>query len=444
MKDLTEGKVGKQIVAFAMPMLLGNLFQQLYNVIDSVIVGQYIGNEALAAVGASFPIIFLMISLSNGIASGISIVISQYFGAKDIKNVRKAIDTMYIFMIVASVIMTFAGIYLGRMVFRITELPEEVMPGAVLYLNIFMGGYILFFGFHGTAAILRGLGDSKTPLYFMIFSTVLNIGLDLLLVLVFGMGIEGVAIASVISMGLAFLATVIYLNSKHELLRIRSIRLQFDRDILRKSIRIGLPSGVQQMIVALGMIFMFWIVNQFGTTTIAAFSIASRIDSMASTPAMMFAAALATFVGQNVGAGKLDRVKKGMQTTMIWTGSISVFVSLVVILFGRQIMQLFTPDPAVIESGVSYLVIVCSFYIFFSTMFTFNGVLRGAGDTIIPMFITFFSLWVVRLPLSWYLSNNIGEHGIWWGIPIAWFCGMILAWVYYSTGHWKKKSVFHR
>lgn len=441
MKDLTEGKESSLILKFAMPMLLGNVFQQLYNVVDSIVVGQFIGKEALAAVGASFPIIFAFLSLLIGIATGSTIVIAQYFGAKDIEKVKRTINTLFVFLIIASIIVSIVSIYFSEDLFRLLKLPEEIMPQAKLYFNIFMGGIIVSFGFNGISAILRGLGDSKTPLYFMIIATLVNIVLDLLFVLVFKWGIAGVAIATVFAQGGAFVTAVIYLNRTHKIIRFSFKELTFDWQIFYKSLRIGLPTGIQQTFVALGMMALVSIVNRFGTNVIAAFSVATRIDSLASMPAMNFSAALSSFVGQNIGAGKIDRVKAGFVATLKMSSIISVLVSAIVLLFGDYIVRLFTTDPEVIRIGKDYLVIVGAFYIVFSSMFVIAGVMRGAGDTLIPMFISLIALWIIRIPAAWILSKRFGEIGIWWAIPVGWCIGLSLSYIYYKTGNWKKKTV---
>ncbi len=441
MKDLTEGKESSLILKFAMPMLLGNVFQQLYNVVDSIVVGQFIGKEALAAVGASFPIIFAFLSLLIGIATGSTIVIAQYFGAKDIEKVKRTINTLFVFLIIASIIVSIVSIYFSEDLFRLLKLPEEIMPQAKLYFNIFMGGIIVSFGFNGISAILRGLGDSKTPLYFMIIATLVNIVLDLLFVLVFKWGIAGVAIATVFAQGGAFVTAVIYLNRTHKIIRFSFKELAFDWQIFYKSLRIGLPTGIQQTFVALGMMALVSIVNRFGTNVIAAFSVATRIDSLASMPAMNFSAALSSFVGQNIGAGKIDRVKAGFVATLKMSSIISVLVSAIVLLFGDYIVRLFTTDPEVIRIGKDYLVIVGAFYIVFSSMFVIAGVMRGAGDTLIPMFISLIALWIIRIPAAWILSKRLGEIGIWWAIPVGWCIGLSLSYIYYKTGNWKKKTV---
>ena len=441
MKDLTEGNAARLIFNFTIPMLLGNLFQQSYHFINTIIVGNFLGKEALAAVGASLPIIFTLISLVIGISIGGTIIISQYFGAKDFKRVKLACDTTFIFFLISSIIITLAGILSSESLFRLIRLPEEIIPQASIYLKIYFCGLILFFGFNGTSAILRGLGDSKTPLYFLIISTFTNIGLDLLFILVFKWGIAGAAWATVISQGGAFISLAIYLNRRHEIIKFNILKFKFDKSIFIDSLRIGLPTGIQQTFINLGMLALMGIVSRFGTNVIAAYSVAGRIDSLAVLPAMNFGAALATFVGQNLGAGKPERVKSGLMATLVMSCSISLIVTLVNVLFSKQLIGLFTKDAEVIRIGSQYLLIVCSFYVPFTAMFKVNGVLRGAGDTFIPMFISLISLWVVRVPLAWIFSSRIGERGIWWAIPAGWIIGLILYYAYYNTGNWKKKVI---
>jgi putative MATE family efflux protein len=441
MKDLTDGKPSRLILQFATPMLIGNVFQQLYSVVDSIIVGNFLGKEALAAVGASFPLLFMLISFVIGIASGSTIIISQYFGAKDMDKLRRTIDTMWVFLFFASIAITFLGIVFSENIFKLIRLPADVMPQALLYFNVYMGGIILFFGFSATSAILRGLGDSKTPLYFLVIATITNILLDLLFIVVFKWGIAGAAIATIISQGGAFVTAVIYLNRTHDVFNLSWRKIEFDRKIFRKSLNIGLPSGFQQTFVSLGMLALFRIVNDFGTDTVAAYSVALRIDSLASLASMNFGAALSTYVGQNLGAGKPERVYAGLMATLKMSSLVSLAVTLVVILFRHQLMGMFTSEPEVIRIGAEYLLIVCSFYVVFSAMFVIGGLLRGAGATLIPMFITLFALWVIRIPSSWMLSRQMGAAGIWWAIPLGWAIGAGFTWVYYLTGSWRKKVV---
>lgn len=441
MHDLTTGNPGKLIFRFATPMLLGNVFQQLYTLTDSVIVGKFLGKEALAAVGAAFPLTFSLISLIIGVASGTTVVIAQYFGAKDEVKVKRAIDTMYIFIFLASIVMGAMGIIFSESIFRLIRLPEDVLPYATTYMEIYFGGIMLFFGFSGTSAILRGLGDSKTPLYFLIVSTVTNILFDLLFIVVFKWGIAGAAWATLLSQGGAFITLTLYLNSKHPVINLSVRKYIWDKEIFRHSLRIGLPTGFQQTFVSLGMLAVLRIVNDFGTNTVAAYSVATRIDGLASLPAMNFGQALSTYTGQNIGANQPTRVKLGLKATLRMSAMVALLTSVVIMLFRHPLMQLFTNDAAVVDIGAHYLLIISGFYLIFSSMFVVGGVMRGAGDTIIPMFITLFSLWVVRIPLAALLSRGMGVDGIWWSVPIAWTSGLLLSYLYYRTGRWKTRGV---
>ena len=444
MKDLTTGRIGLSIFKFALPMLIGQMFQQLYTFVDQIIVGNFLGKEALAAVGASFPIIFTLIALVIGIASGGTIVISQFFGAKDFRMVKRAIDTVFIMLFIAAIILTAAGYPFIEQIFRLIQLPEELMEQGVAYLSVYIGGLILFFGYNGVAAILRGLGDSITPLYFLILATVLNIGLDLLFIVAWGWGVEGAAWATLIAQGVAFLAAAIYLDRYHELINFNIRNFAFDKKVFRESMRIGLPTGLQHTFVSLGMMALMGIVNTFGTNVTAAYTAAVRIDSLAVIPAMVFAQALATYVGQNMGAGKLERVNRGLWTTFFMSSAVSVVMTVIVILFKYPLMGWFTEDTTVINIGGDYLTIVTSFYLIFTSMFIFGSVMRGAGDTLIPMFITLFALWFIRIPAAFALSRELGETGIWWSIPSGWTVGLVLTLIYYKMGRWKSKVVVQK
>jgi len=441
MKDLTQGNVTRLLLQFVWPMLLGNIFQQLYNIVDSIIVGNFIGKEALAAVGASHPVIFALVSLIIGITTGLSIVISQFYGAKQFDKVKLASDTTYIFITITALILTATGILLASPIIGILQLPQEIVADTISYYKIYLTGLVFMFGFNGTHAILRGMGDSKTPLYFLLFSTILNIGLDLLFVVGFGWGINSVAWATVLSQFVPFVAIAIYVNKKHPIIKISLTGLGYSKKILFQSLRIGLPSGLQQTFVALGIMAMVGIVSGFGTDALAAFTIASRIDTFTVLPALNLAAALSMFVGQNMGANKTYRVYEGHNSVWKLNAIISVVITAVCIIFRKELIMVFNDDPEVVRIGSEYLLIVSGFYLIFGSMFIVQGVLRGAGDTIVPMFITLFALWGIRIPLSYYLSDFMGTNGIWWGIPIAWVIGYFFSFLFYKTGRWKNKGV---
>jgi putative MATE family efflux protein len=441
MKDMTKGNEAKLIFYFALPMLVGNIFQQLYNTVDSIIVGKFLGKEALAAVGTSFPIIFLLVSLIMGITMGATILISQYFGAKDMEKVKKTIDTAYITLFIASIILTIIGLIIGGPVLKLMKVPPEIFQQSKEYLDITFIGLIGMFGYNSMSAILRGLGDSKTPVYFLIVSSIINIVLDLLFILQFNMGVGGAAWATIISQGISFVWSVLYLNKNHKVFKINVKAMKFDKDIFYKSVKLGLPGGIQQMVFSLGMMTMQGLINSFGGVTMAAFAAASKIDSFASMPIMNFGAAISTFTGQNIGANKPERVKKGLTTTLIMSTVMSIAISVVLIILGLPLVRLFTNDSSVVAEGLSYLHRVTPFYFVIGAMFIINGVVRGAGEAIFPMIASILSLWLVRLPVAYLLSPSLGSNGIWWAIPIAWTFGFIITSLYFKSGKWKNKAI---
>lgn len=444
MKDLTRGNEAKLIFFFSLPMLIGNLFQQLYTTVDSVIVGRFIGSRALAAVGAGFPIIFLVVSLVMGVTIGITVLIAQYYGAKSMKKLKRAIETSLIFLFFASLAVTALGLSTSGLILRLMKTPAVIFSQARDYIDIMFAGALFMFGYNALSAILRGLGDSKTPLVYLIIANILNVGLDLLFVVVFRWGVRGSAWATILSQACAFFIALYHLGKKHELFQFNIRHMVFDRKIFFTALRIGLPTGVRNMLVALGFIALISIVNGFGASATAAFTAASRIDSFAGMPAMNLSMALATFTGQNIGARMVHRVKKGFIATFVLSGVISLFITLAAVFLGPALIAFFTTDPEVIHIGSRYLLIVGGFYIFFSAMFVTNGLLTGAGQTLIPMFSTILGLWAVRIPVAALLSRSMGTDGIWLGMPLAWLVGLALSFGYYLTGRWKHgRSLAH-
>ena len=447
--DLTTGKEARVILKFAIPMMVGNIFQQLYNVIDAAVVGKFVGKEALAATGVSFPILFLLSSVVIGFTIGGTILISQYFGAKKYDKVKKTNDTLQIVMFVSSILITILGILSSRSIFRLLNFPEESIDSAVSYFNILMLGNIAIFGFNALSATLKGLGDSKTPVYFLIISTIVNIVGDLVLVIVFKMGIQGAALATVFAYLVAYVIAIIYLNKKHKIIK-TNLRIGFDKKIFKNILKIGLPSSGHMFVVSFGMILSFSIINLFGTDVIAGYTAAGRINSFATMPAMFFANALTVFVGQNFGAGKMERIYKGLKATILIIIAISLCFTILSISLPQGLMKIFTnaDEIDVIAVGVDYFIIVAPFYLIFGVMFSFNAVFRGVGNTITPMYITLVALWVVRFPTMLLLSTDISFNpisftpvnstGLWWGEPLAWSTGMLLATAYFFSNRWKK------
>ena len=423
--DLTEGKVWKVIVRFALPLLVGNLLQQFYNITDSIIVGQFLGKEALAAVSASFFIYYFIISLVIGVGSGTTVVISQLFGAKQYQKVQLAFSSFFIFMLVGGIILSIAGIIFAEPVFRLTNTPEEVIPQAVAYFRIYIGGTFLF--------------ESVRPMLFILITTVLNIAFDLLFILVFKWGIEGAARATVVSQGIGMCIALAYVNNTHPLLSIKKQDMLFDWKLFKESLKIGLPTSVQQCAIALGLIALLGIVNSFGTNTLTAYGAAGKIDTIITQAILTLSGALAAFCGQNIGAGRLDRVKKGVRFTMYTNIALGLLTFAAVYLFGNEMMRIFTKDIDVVAIGKEYLLIIGGFFIVHGALNVYNGALRGAGDTLFPMITSLICLWLIRIPLAYYLSSWLGRNGIWWAIGISITIGLIVTFVYYKMGFWKRR-----
>ncbi len=441
MLDLTKGDERKTIVKYAVPLIVGSVLQNLYSLINSVIVGNYLGKEALAAVGISFPIIFAVTSLIIGFTIGLSIVIGQYFGSKQYDNLKKSISTSYISLVVFAIIMTTFSILTGKYLLKLLGAQEDIIAQATSYFNVFCLGFLFAFPFNATNAVLRGIGDSITPVYFLVFSIVVNFVLNYVFVVVLNYGLTSTAWASVIGQILALILMIVYINKKHPFISIKLKEMKFDSKIFKYIMKISLPSGIQQFVIAINAVVLMSLVASFGTDAIAGYSVATRIDAIASIPAFIFSSALANFVAQNAGALEFKRIKNGLKATLRITVSMTIIISVLIIIFSKTIMSLFTKDIAVIEIGSEYLRTLNYFYVLYAMMFAYQSVFRGSGDTMISMLITLAAIWIVRIPFSYMLSKHLGTLGIWLGIPIGWFVGLILSYSYYKSRRWELKFV---
>lgn len=441
MKDLTTGHEGKSIFFFAMPMLIGSLFQQLYNTADSIIVGRFIGKEAMAAVSGANPIMFLLVAALMGVSLGFSILVSQFYGSGDLKKVKATIDTTYIFLFIGSILISILGIVFGGPLLKLMNTPESVFAQSKLYLNIIFSGILFSAGYNSVSAILRGLGDSVTPLYFLIIATILNIVLDLTFIVVLRMGVEGVALATIIAQAVSFIISIIYLNKKHEVLKFKIKGIVYDNKIFKDGLRLGLPSGVQQMLFSIGNMALQFLVNSYGTSAMAAFGAGLRIENFISLPIMNLGSAVSTFVAQNIGAGENERVKKGIRESIKMTLVLAVTVIALILLFRENLIALFNTDKDVIKIGSSYLFIIGPFFLFIGTSFVLSSAMKGAGDSMFALISSIVSLWLGRLPASYMLSKFFGTDGIWMGIPFGWTLGLIVTVIYYKKGHWKTKAI---
>ena len=441
MNDLTTGNEAKSIFLFSLPMLIGSLFQQLYNTADSIIVGQFIGKDAMAAVSGANPIMFLLTSLLIGVTLGFSILISQYYGSKDMKKVKVTIDTTYIFIFITSLIITVIGIFFSGSILKFMNTPDSILEQSKLYLMVIFSGTLFSSGYNSVSAILRGLGDSTTPLYFLIISTILNIFLDIVFIINFKMGVEGVALATIIAQGVSFIISVIYLNKKHNILKFKIKGILYNHEIFKIGLKLGIPSGLQQMLFGFGNIMLQSLVNSYGTSAMAAFGASSKIETFISLPIMNLGAAVSTFVAQNMGAGQTERVKKGVKASLKMSLGISIFVCGLFILFRSQLVSLFNSDEEVISIGSAYLLTIGPFFVFICTSFMLSSAIKGAGDSVFALISSMVSLWLARIPACYFFSNLFGVNGIWMGIPVGWILGFIITAIYYKGGRWKTKSI---
>ncbi|MEG0360735.1 MAG: MATE family efflux transporter [Longicatena sp.] len=439
---MTEGVIWKELLWFSFPLLLGNLFQQMYNAVDSIVVGQYLGAQALASVGSSAPVINLLVSFFMGLSVGAGVIISRYFGARQKENLQDAIHTSIALTFVAGIIMTFVGVLLSPLVLEWVGVPSNVMDNSVLYLRIYFLGVLSVMIYNMGSGILRAVGDSKNPLYFLIISSLTNVALDLLFVIVFKMGIAGVGWATLISQTISAVLIIILLVRTKEDYKLTLKLIKFHPIMLREIVRIGLPSGIQNAIVSFSNVIVQSNINAFGSLAMAGCGSYTKIDGFAILPVMSFSMALTTFTGQNMGARKFDRVKKGAKTGILMSIITIVCISILLLVLGPQILSIFSSDQRVIDYGLYMMRVLAPFYIFLAISHAFNGIIRGAGITTVPM-IVMVTCWC-GLRMAWILTTVPIFHDIgvvFMGWPITWIASSIWLFIYYRKGTWLTKNM---
>lgn len=441
-QDMTQGSPWKGIALFSVPLLIGNVFQQLYNTVDTIVVGRLIGENALAAVGFCGTIIFFFVSLFIGISTGAGVVISQAFGAKDQERLRKGVGTVYALTILVGVLLTVLGLLLTRPILQLLNTPPDVLADAETYLRIIFIGMIGSAMYNMVGGILRGVGDSFTPLLFLIVATLLNIGLDLLFVMAFDMGVAGVAWATIIAQTISAILCIIRVNTMDDALHFKIRRLKIDRRLLPEILRIGLPSGVQQISISLGMMAIQGLINSLGSSVMAGYTAAMRVDTFATMPMMTISMALTTFVGQNVGARKMERISKGVRASLLMVVGISAVLCTLIYIFAPSLLHIFSDSAGAIQAGQEVLRVLVPFYVLLGLMFCMGGVMRGAGEPIVPMVASIFSVVAIRVPLAYLLYNLFGTaSSIWWSFPIGWAIGLLYQGLYYRFGKWRQRSI---
>lgn len=438
--DMTQGSISRLLFAFAVPLMLGNLFQQLYNTVDSLIVGNFVSKQALAAVGCTGPIINTLIGLFSGLAAGASVVISQYYGAKDEEKLGKAVHTTVMITLVTCVVLTVAGVWATPYMLMLMDTPPDVIGEAELYLRIYFGGVAGLLLYNIGSGILRAVGDSTRPLYFLIFSAVMNTVLDLFFVAVLKQGIAGAAIATIISQFVSAILVMLLLMRSKEPYRLVVSQLRMHRGMLRRICNIGIPSSLQMGITAFSNIFVMGYINHFESSCMAGWTAYNKLDALAMLPMQSLSLALTTFVGQNLGAGDLKRAKAGPRYGMIMGLIVTVIILVPMMIFAPQLTALFNDDREVIEFGTLFVRLCSPFYIAFVVNQVYSGALRGAGDTRATMFIMLFSFVVFRQIYLFIVSRLGATAGvIALGYPMGWMMCSALLLIYYYHGRWARK-----
>lgn len=434
---LLSGSIWKGIVAFAIPLFLGNLFQQLYNTVDSLIVGNFLGSDALAAVSSSGSLIFLMVGFFNGIAMGAGVVISKYFGAKDEAGLKKAIHTDVAFGIVAGCLLTVIGLVLAPQILVLMGTPESVLANSVVYFRMYFAGSLAFVMYNIVMGILQAVGDSKHPLYYLIFSSVVNIILDLLFVGVFRFGVGSAALATVISQAASALLCLVRLVRSREVYQVQIKEIRFHEGMLRQIINLGLPSGMQNSIISFANIIVQTNINKFGVMAVAGCGVYSKIEGFAFLPITCFAMSLTTFIGQNLGARQYDRAKKGAYFGITCSVILAEAVGVVVYFLMPYFAAAFNNEMDVVAIATKQAHTEALFYCFLAFSHCIAGIMRGAGKSAVPMFVMLASWCIIRITYITLMVHFIPQiQVIFWAYPLTWSISSVIFLIYFIKADW--------
>lgn len=430
--DLIQGNIGKGILSFSIPLLIGNLFQQLYNTVDSYVVGNYVSKQALAAVGASTPIINMLIGFFMGLATGAGVVIAQYYGSNSKRSLKKAVHSSFALTLVMSIVLTIVGVTLTNPLLYFISVPSDVFPESSLYLKIYFAGISFNLIYNMGSGILRAVGDSKSPLHFLIIASLINIILDFFFVKYMKLGVAGAGYATLIAQAVSCLMILYKLTHTTESYCLRIRDLWFDRVITKQIIKLGLPTGIQQGIVSLSNVIVQSYVNTFGSSVMAGYSASIRIDGFVNLPLQSFNMAITTFVGQNIGAKNYDRVKKGTKITLIMTLSVIAIISMFLYFYGENVIAIFNSERDVVEAGRLIQLTFIPFYIFLPITQIYSGVLKGAGKTVGPTIIMIFNFVILRQIYLVIITKIIlSVTYVFLGWALTWITSAIMFIIYY-------------
>ncbi len=443
MKMMTEGKPWRHILRFSLPVLAGSLLQQLYNTVDTIIVGRFAGEASLSAVGTTASFTFLFLALAMGFSAGNGVVVAQHYGAGDEKRVRINASAGILFMMILGAIAAAAGIFVARPAYtHLVNVPEDFLDMTLVYFRIYAAGLIFQFGYNIIAAILRAVGDSMATLYFLLISSVLNIGLDLLFVAGFHWGVAGAAEATVISQAASFIAAYFYMRRKYPIFRFRRSEYKWDSEAVRKTVEVGFPISLQLIIVSFGLTFIQRAVNGFGQTMTASFTVGQRIEMYLNLPCSAFQTTLATYTGQNIGAGKIERVKLGARQTIGISVAMTLVISALVWIFAGSIIKLFGLSDEAMVYCLSHLRTIAMINIVLSVYLPLFGVFQGANHSAFPMIVASAALGMrVFVTYMFRYSTFLGHTVIWWNGIFGFGMGCTITWAYYLSGRWQKGSV---
>ena len=448
-RDMTQGTPWKRIMEFAMPMLIGNFAQQLYNTADSVIVGRFVGDNALAAVGSAAPILNLLLALFVGVSTGAGIVISQSYGAKDRVGLSRNIGNCISLAAIATAVIMVVGPLITRPLLELLSTPESIIDWCTDYLRIYFIGIVGFFFYNMLAGVLRGLGDSFSALLFLLVSAALNVVLDLWFVVSFGMGVPGVALATAVAQAISAVLCYWKLMRMQDVFDLNWQQLKLSKNHALRILQLGLPSGITQAIMATGGMVVQSLTNSMGEVVIACSVIVMRVDGFAMLPNLTFGQAMSVYTGQNVGAARFDRVHKGVKQGTALAFVFAAVITVILLFFGKYLFAIFTTTEALINLAVRMMRILAFGYLAVSITQSLGGVMRGAGDTMAPMWISLISTILLRVPIAYglaYLTRNAANpngqpKALFFSLMISWTLGAVMSAITYARGKWKTKMI---
>lgn len=436
---MTKGSIVKNMIIFAIPILIGQVFQQLYNIIDSLIVGNFVGSESLGAVTSTGALSFLFIGLVSGVFLGSGVLISKYYGASDEASASNAIHTSVAFAIVLGVLLSVVGVIFTPMILKLMDTPDDIIELSTIYLRIIFSGGIFTVGYNCASSIYQSIGDTKSPLIFLIISSFINVVLDIVFVVFMDMGVAGAALATVVSQAVSTIISFINLFRTKQFYKVTLSKIKFHSGFVLDIIKFGVPSGIQNSVISLANVVVQSNINKFGSDAIAGNGAYTRIEGMVFIPITAFTFALTTFISQNLGAKEYDRVKKGASFGIISSMIMSVILGVIFYLFSSQIIGLFSDDIEVIKHGIQRTMICCIFYFLISFSYGVTGVLRGAGKSIIPMIVMLFSWCIIRVIYIEITIRFIEDvRVIYWAYPLTWLISSIIFFFLYKFTNWKQ------